>query len=231
MNKFIMHRREGTEALCLLLIDNFIFFLYNPNMNIWFATNNAHKKEELQAIFNTGVKIPSDAGIDFDPDETGLTFSENALLKARELRKLLKRDDPVIADDSGLCVDGLDGRPGIYSARYGSTEGKKLTSQQRNSLLLEELGANPIRSARFVCAMVLLFSDDRFYLVQETVEGEIVKSSGLSRGEGGFGYDPIFLVPELGRTMAELSPEEKNNLSHRGKAGKVIAGILKDLET
>ena len=212
-------------------------------MNIWFATNNAHKKEELQAVLNMALKIPAEAGIHFDLEETGLTFHENALLKARELRKLLNlppshqarvparyRDELVIADDSGLCVDTLNGRPGIYSARYGSAEGKNLTSQQRNSLLLEELGANPKRSARFVCAMVLLFSDDRFYLVQETIEGEIVKSSELSRGEGGFGYDPIFLVPELGRTMAELSPEEKNTLSHRGKAGKVIAGILSSLD-
>ena len=199
-------------------------------MNIWFATNNAHKKEELQAIFNIGVKIPSDAGIDFDPDETGLTFSENALHKARELRKLLKKDEPVLADDSGLCVDGLDGRPGIYSARYGSNGGNNLTSAQRNSLLLEELGANPKRSARFVCAMVLLLADDRFYLVQETIEGEIVKSCEFSRGEGGFGYDPIFLIPRLGRTMAELSSEEKNRLSHRGKAGKAIAEILRNLE-
>jgi XTP/dITP diphosphohydrolase len=174
-------------------------------MNIWFATNNAHKKDELRAILNTDLKIPADAGINFDPEETGLTFAENALLKARELRKLLNLNEPVIADDSGLCVDGLDGRPGIYSARYGSSQGKNLTSPQRNSLLLDELGSNPKRSARFVCAMILLLEHDRFYLVQETIEGEIVKNLEASKGEGGFGYDPIFLVPHLGRTMAELS--------------------------
>jgi XTP/dITP diphosphohydrolase len=171
--------------------------------------------------------LPSDAGLAFDPDETGLTFHENALLKARELKKLIKRDDAVIADDSGLCVDGLNGRPGILSARYGSANGNNLTSPQRNSLLLEELGANTERSARFVCAMVLLLSTDHFYLVQETVEGEIVKSAEWARGEGGFGYDPIFYIPELGRTMAELSVEEKNRVSHRGKAGKLIAEIIK----
>jgi len=200
-------------------------------MNIWFATNNAHKKEELQAILQTNLKIPSEEGIEFDPDETGLTFHENALLKARELRKLLKNTDAVIADDSGLCVDALEGRPGIYSARYGSENGKKLTSEQRNNLLLDELGDNPKRSARFVCAMVLLLSGDRFFLVQETIEGEIVKGREMSRGEGGFGYDPIFLVPGLGRTAAELSSQEKNNISHRGKAGKHIASILKNLLT
>jgi XTP/dITP diphosphohydrolase len=200
-------------------------------MNIWFATNNAHKKEELQAILQTNLKIPSEEGIEFDPDETGLTFYENALLKARELRKILRNTDAVIADDSGLCVDALEGRPGIYSARYGSENGKKLTSEQRNNLLLDELGDNPKRSARFVCAMVLLLSEDRFFLVQETIEGEIVKGREMSRGSGGFGYDPIFLVPGLGRTAAELSSQEKNNISHRGKAGKHIASILKNLLT
>jgi len=201
-------------------------------MDIWFATNNAHKKEELEAILETSLKIPSAFGIDFDPDETGATFSENALLKARELKKITGGGkNAVIADDSGICVDALNGRPGIYSARYGTDGGRKLTSEQRNSLLLEELGDNPKRSARFVCAMVLYFSDDRFFLVQETLEGEIVMGSEMSRGEGGFGYDPIFLVPELNRTVAELSAQEKNILSHRGKAGKHIANILKNLVT
>jgi XTP/dITP diphosphohydrolase len=143
------------------------------------------------------------------------------------LRKLLNNDDAVIADDSGLCVDGLGGRPGVLSARYGSGGGNNLASPQRNSLLLEELGESAERGARFVCAMVLLLSGGRFYLVQETVEGEIVKSAERARGAGGFGYGPIVLIPEVGRTMAELSAEEKNRMSHRGKAGKVIAEIIK----
>ncbi|MDR2953134.1 MAG: RdgB/HAM1 family non-canonical purine NTP pyrophosphatase [Treponema sp.] len=196
-------------------------------MSIWFATNNTHKKEELEAILNIRLTLPSEAGIVFEPDETGSAFHENALLKARELRKLLKRDEPVIADDSGLCVAALGGRPGVYSARYGAFDGEKISSEKRNNLLLEELGANANRSARFVCAMVLLLSDDRFYLVQETIEGEIVKSASEARGEGGFGYDPIFFIPETRRTMAELSAEEKNKMSHRGKAGKLIAETLK----
>ena len=196
-------------------------------MNIWFATNNVHKKIELEAIINMSLKIPSQEGLDFDPDETGMSFRENALLKARELKKLLSgKDDLVIADDSGLCVDGLDGRPGIFSARYGEDDGKKLTSAQKNSLLLEELGENQKRGARFVCAMALLIDNDRFFIVQETLEGEIVRKSEM-RGEGGFGYDPVFLIPDADRTLAELPAEEKNSLSHRGKAGKHIANILK----
>ena len=195
-------------------------------MNIWFATNNAHKKEELEAVLNTGLKIPKDARLDFDPEETGTTFRENALIKARELQKLLGKNEPVIADDSGICVDALNGRPGVFSARYGEADGRKLTSHEKNLLLLNELGENQKRSARFVCAMVLLLDNDRFFIVQETLEGEIVKKSEM-RGEGGFGYDPVFLIPNLRRTLAELSADEKNSLSHRGKAGIHIADILK----
>jgi XTP/dITP diphosphohydrolase len=197
-------------------------------MNIWFATNNTHKKNELNAILNKNLKIPSEEGLSFEPEETGASFSENALIKARVLQKLTGSNEPVIADDSGLCVDALDGRPGVLSARYGMENGQKLTSDRQNIMLLDELGDNPKRNARFVCAMVLFFSNDRFFLVQETLEGEIVKK-GEVKGEGGFGYDPIFWIPSLGRTLAELSPQEKNYLSHRGKAGKYIASILKDL--
>jgi len=196
-------------------------------MTIWFATNNTHKKAELQAILNTPLKIPSEEGISFDPDEAALTFSENALIKARELKKILKNsDDIVIADDSGLCVDALDGRPGVFSARYGDENGKKISQEQKNLKLLDELGDNKQRSARFICAMALLWDHNRFIIVQETTEGQIVQKNEI-RGQGGFGYDPIFLLPRLGRTLAELSAEEKNGLSHRGKAGAVIGGILR----
>jgi len=195
-------------------------------MNIWFATNNAHKKEELEAILYKPLKIPAQEGLSFDPEETGLTFPENSLLKARELKKLLKnREDLVIADDSGLCVDAMDGRPGVLSARYGEVNGQKLESFKRNQLLLDELGDAKIRSARFVCAMALLFTHDRFIIVQETIEGQIVKKSEI-KGEGGFGYDPIFFLPEYNRTLAELSTQEKNLISHRGKAGAVIRRLL-----
>jgi XTP/dITP diphosphohydrolase len=233
-------------------------------MTIWFATGNAHKKVELSSILKThGVDcrllIPKDAGLDFDPEETGTSFYENALLKAYELYTMLDESrpplfspgDPIIADDSGICVDALGGMPGIYSARYaggGKMRGtmygtgiitledkmdiyapnivKKLKSAERNALLLKELGSAPNRKARFVCAMVLMYSPDRFFIAHETMEGEIVKNMEHAKGAGGFGYDPILFIPELGRTAAELSNDEKNMISHRGKAGKIIAGII-----
>jgi XTP/dITP diphosphohydrolase len=195
-------------------------------MTIWLASGNAHKKKEIEAILSDHtIKIPKDAGIDFDPDETGSTFSENAMIKAKALFDIVK--EPVIADDSGICVESLDGRPGIYSARYGSEGGKKLDDTQRNALLIAELGDMPNRKAHFVCAMVLLINPDRFFIVQETMEGELIASE---KGSGGFGYDPILYIPEKGKTVAELSDDEKNRISHRGKAGKLIAEILKKAE-
>jgi len=217
-------------------------------MTLWFASGNAHKKTELAAILAAHgcehrLCIPRDAGLDFGPDETENSFHGNALLKANALHELLRTnrpplfedDDLVIADDSGICVDALGGRPGILSARYAGAPGaevpggRELESSERNALLLAELGDSPVRSARFVCAMVLLFAPDRFFVAQETFEGEIVKSAELARGTGGFGYDPILFIPRLGRTVAELSDEEKNRISHRGKAGMRVAEMLRDL--
>jgi XTP/dITP diphosphohydrolase len=196
-------------------------------MNIWFATNNSHKKRELSAILSVDLKIPGEENFIFDPQETGSTFIENALIKARELKKLTgDNGDIVIADDSGICVDTLDGRPGIYSARYGMEGGKKLAYGEQNLKLLQEIGDNPNRSARFVCAMVLLKSHDNFFITQQTLEGEIVKDKESIRGEGGFGYDPVLYIPSLKKTVAELSEEEKNTISHRAKAGKIIASLI-----
>ena len=220
-------------------------------MTIWFATGNIHKKKELSEILSAHIeskigfelKIPADAGLIFDPNETWNSFLDNALIKAEALYRLLeerrpdarhhgvwRKGDPVIADDSGICVDALDGRPGIHSARYcGSgitVSDRKLLAAERNALLLAELGDNPLRSARFVCAMVLYYRADRFFAAQETMEGEIVKNAEAMRGQGGFGYDPMLFIPELGRTVAELTEDEKNRWSHRGKAGRVISGIV-----
>jgi XTP/dITP diphosphohydrolase len=203
-------------------------------MTIWFASGNVHKKQELAAIL-TGhrIRIPAGEGgpalAGFDPDERGGTFLENALIKARELYRLLEAAGmaaPVIADDSGLCVDALGGRPGVYSSRYGGGGGEKLSDGERNGLLLAELGDVQNRRARFVCAMVLLYTPDRFFTAQETLEGEIVRGPAGARGSGGFGYDPILYLPDRGRTVAELSAEEKQALSHRGKAGRAIAQVL-----
>ena len=208
-------------------------------MTIWFATGNLHKKKELADILSADInlktpwelkvpwelKTPKEAGLEFDPEETGKTFLENALIKASALYQLVK--EPVIADDSGICVDALDGNPGVYSARYG---GKGLSTAERNALLLSEYDnlefAADGRKARFVCAMVLYYSPDRFFVAQETLEGELVKNIDDARGTDGFGYDPILFIPEMGRTVAELTDVEKSRLSHRGKAGRVIAKIL-----
>ena len=202
-------------------------------MTIWFATGNLHKKKELVDILSADInlktpwelKVPREAGLEFDPEETGKSFLENALIKASALYQLVK--EPVIADDSGICVDALEGRPGICSARYG---GSGLNDAERNTLLLSEL-EKPVaaahgRKARFICAMVLYYSPDRFFITQEALEGELVKNINLAKGTGGFGYDPILFVPEAGCTVAELTDAEKNRLSHRGKAGRVIAKIL-----
>lgn len=194
-------------------------------MNIWFATGNEHKKQELAAILSPHkIRTPAEAGYDFDPEETGTTFLENALIKARELYALVK--EPVVSDDSGICVDALGGRPGVLSARYGSENGQKLSAAERNALLLAEIGDDRNRGARFVCAMVLMLSPDRFFVAQETLEGTIVSEG---RGIGGFGYDPLLYLPDYGKTVAELNEAEKNALSHRGKAGLRIASILNSL--
>lgn len=191
-------------------------------MKIYFASGNAHKKEELARILpNHTIVIPADEGIPFDPEETETTFFGNSLLKARTLFEITGK--PVIADDSGICVDALGGAPGVLSARYGSENGQKLDTAGRNRLLLSRMEGIRNRTCRFVCNMVLYVAADRFYSVQETLEGTLVTEN---RGSGGFGYDPLVLVPALGRTVAELTPEEKDELSHRGKAGRVIARLL-----
>lgn len=189
------------------------------------------------------IVTPADEGIEFDPDETGATFYENSVIKAAALYKIVR--SPVIADDSGICVDALGGAPGIYSARYagpdfphGKPDGGRIPQCEQNRLLIGQLNAalaagtaaadfpNGPRSAHYVCAMVLYLGADRLYVAQETMEGRLVSRIEDAAGTGGFGYDPLFFLPEYGRTAAELSPEEKNRISHRGKAAKSLARIV-----
>jgi XTP/dITP diphosphohydrolase len=195
-------------------------------MYILLATNNKHKKQELQQILSRiRLKTPDEIGIDFDCDETGTTFQENSLLKAETLYKLA--GTPVIADDSGLCVDALGGAPGIFSARYGSPQsGPDLESSERNSFLLSNLknfSGPEARKAVFVCCMTVIIDDYRIYSVQETMNGFITDEPC---GKGGFGYDPVFYLPGKEMTVAELSDTEKNKISHRGRAAVRLGMLL-----
>ncbi|HPX13852.1 MAG TPA: RdgB/HAM1 family non-canonical purine NTP pyrophosphatase [Treponemataceae bacterium] len=192
-------------------------------MTIVIATGNRHKAEEFSRIFSGHrIVLPADRGIMFDPEETATTFYGNALIKARTLFELM--GEPVIADDSGICVDALNGEPGVYSARYGATNGIELSAEDRNKLLLSRMKGIPDRTARFVCNMVLYYGPDRFVSVQETLEGSIVSESGS--GSGGFGYDPVLYLPEYGKTVAELSDDQKDLVSHRGKAARKLQIFL-----
>lgn len=183
------------------------------NKKIVFATGNEHKMVEIRMILaDLGMEILSmkEAGIDVDVVEDGSTFEENALIKAKEIAK--HTDAIVLADDSGLEVDYLNKEPGIYSARYAGVD----TSYDiKNNLILDRLQGVPDdqRTARFVCAIAAAFPDGTTEVVRGTMEGIIGHKIA---GENGFGYDPIFFLPEYGCSSAELSPEKKNELSHRG---------------
>ncbi len=191
-------------------------------MELLLATGNLHKKQEFEKLLSQWtILTPEEAGLQFFCDETGKSFSENALQKAEALYRVSGK--AVIADDSGLSVDSLNGRPGIHSARYGDTDTKKLTSIEKYNLLLAEMKGTTDRSAAFICSLVLMIDPDRFFVFQETCTGVI---SEKPSGSGGFGYDPVFYLPELGRTMAELTEDEKNSISHRGMAGKALSIFL-----
>lgn len=196
-------------------------------MILYIASNNAHKLEEIRAAMPLfDIRSPGDAGIDFDFPEDADTFIGNSTGKALALWRLLRA--PVLADDSGLCVDALGGRPGVLSARYGSPDGSTpLGSGERNALLLREMCGVPERACRFVCSMSLALSGDRLFVVQETCEGILLDEP---RGVGGFGYDPVVYLPELGRSVAELSQEEKNRVSHRGRAIARMTALISTLE-
>ena len=194
-------------------------------MEIFVATGNAHKLVELApALPGHRLFTPADAGHPgFDVEEDGDDFLSNALKKARALYRLLGK--PSLADDSGFVVRALGGEPGVRSARYGSPDGgaTKLDAQARNEYLLGKMKDEADRACAFVCCLVLILSEDRFFVVQETCPGQLLCAP---RGSGGFGYDPIVYLPELGKTVAELSTEEKNRVSHRGRACARMAAIL-----
>lgn len=217
-------------------------------MKIFLATGNKNKKREMSEILSEHEIItPSDVGIEFNPIENGTTFYENSLIKAKDLfSKVLC---PVIADDSGICVDALGGIPGIYSSRYGGPDfpkgkpdGSKTPQEEQNKFLIDSLNKvlengkidtsnflNGPRSAHYTCAMVLYLGTDRLFVAEETMEGTIVNKIEDAAGTGGFGYDPIFFLPQYKKTAAELSDSEKNAISHRGKATRALLSLIKTI--
>jgi len=182
-----------------------------------------HKLREISEILpGHRIVLPTEYGITFAYEETGTTYLDNAFGKANELFRLVKR--PVIADDSGISVPALGGAPGVYSARFGSEEGgSDLDDVGRYELLLERMRGSADRSAFYVCCMVLILEDYRFFVCQETLHGELTE---VPAGSGGFGYDPIFLLPDRHKTVAQISAQEKHAISHRGKAGRRVGEIL-----
>ena len=193
------------------------------------ASRNAHKIKEIEAMLGEYldyIKILSldDVGIEGEAVENGSTFAENALLKAQYAAK---SGYISFADDSGLVVPALGGAPGIYSARYAGEHGD---DEANNDLLLKNLEDKADRSGRFVCCIACVFPEKYGFdpiVVRGHVEGEILRER---HGEGGFGYDPLFYFPQFGKTLAEVTPEEKNTVSHRGNAIKAFAEKLKALE-
>lgn len=196
---------------------------------IIFATGNADKMREIRMIMSDlGLEIQSmrEAGVETEIVENGKTFEENAMIKASAIAQELRRSGVqaiVLADDSGLEVDYLNKEPGIYSARY---MGEDTSYTVKNASLIQRLEGVPDekRTARFVCVIAAVFPDDRRFSARATIEGRIGYEE---RGENGFGYDPIFYLPEYGMYSAELAPEEKNRISHRGKALEEMKKVLK----
>ena len=193
---------------------------------IVFATGNEGKMREIRLILaDLGMEILSmkEAGVCLDIVEDGATFGENAAIKAKAVWE--KTGGIVLADDSGLVIDYLNGEPGIYSARY---MGEDTSYEIKNQVLIDRLkdakGAE--RSARFVCNIAAVLPDGQVLHTEETMEGLIAETPA---GAGGFGYDPILYIPEFGKTSAELSIEEKNQISHRGKALEAMKHKLKEI--
>ena len=192
-------------------------------MKFVLASQNKHKLEEMRSILaaqGVEVVLESDLGLHVDVEETGATFAENARIKARAVMKASGL--PAIADDSGVCVDALNGAPGVYSARYG---GPELDDAGRYRLLLENMRGARTRAAHFTSCIACVFPNG------DTLEAEGVCPGTIAfapQGDGGFGYDPVFFLPQLRKTYAQLTPEEKAAVSHRGKALAAFDGKLRD---
>ncbi|MCI9348867.1 MAG: XTP/dITP diphosphatase [Oscillibacter sp.] len=190
-------------------------------MKFVLASHNPGKLAEMQSILSGyGVEVvsPAEVGVSLEVEETGGTFGENAMLKAKAYCEASGL--PAIADDSGLCVDALNGGPGVYSARYG---GEDLDDRGRCMLLLSNLRGQTTRAAHFSCAIACAFPDGRTLTTEGRCDGAIAFAP---LGDGGFGYDPLFLLTEKGKTFGQLSPEEKSAVSHRGKALAAFAAEL-----
>lgn len=194
-------------------------------MKVVFATKNENKLKEIRQILGPDFEVISmkDAGVDIDIEEDGETFEENAIKKAEAVMQVC--NEIVFADDSGLEIDYLNGEPGVHSARY---MGEDTPYSVKNQNILERLSGarGSQRSARFVCAVAAAIPGKYTIIAQETIEGEIAKEP---KGENGFGYDPIFYVPKFKRTTAELTMEQKNKVSHRGKALRAIVERIKKI--
>ena len=192
-------------------------------MKFVLASQNKHKLTEMQSILSAhGVEVvlQSDMGLHVDVEETGETFAENAMLKAQAVMKASGL--PAIADDSGVCVDALNGAPGVYSARYG---GPELDDAGRYRLLLSNMQGARTRAAHFTSAIACVFPNGDTLEAQGICPGTIAFAP---QGTGGFGYDPVFFLPELRKTYAQLTPEEKAAVSHRGKALEIFDGKLRE---
>ncbi|MEE8836759.1 MAG: RdgB/HAM1 family non-canonical purine NTP pyrophosphatase [Eubacteriales bacterium] len=199
---------------------------------IIFATGNKDKMREIREILggtDTEILSMREAGIASDPDENGETFEENALIKARAVHEILPeqyRDAIVMADDSGLEVDAMGGMPGVHSARW---MGRDTSYHVKNAKIIENLKDVPVekRTARFVDAIAAVLPDGEAFTVRGIIEGKIGYEE---RGENGFGYDPIFMLPDMSRSTAELPREEKNRISHRGRALRAMEEKLRALK-
>lgn len=191
-------------------------------MKIVIATGNEHKKDEIKAVLGSKFDVVTmkEEAIDIDIVEDGATFEENALIKARALKEYTK--EAIIADDSGLMVDALDGRPGVYSARYA---GEDATDEMNNEKLLLEMKHVPLenRSAKFICIMALILPNGEEHLFRGECKGYI---DFTLNGQNGFGYDPLFVVNGLKKTFGELSAKEKNKISHRALALSKLTEML-----